>query len=222
MVALTFISVRMTQTEGGGRRKTILLTPITTLYSAFYYFRVTNSVKVWRYTEKSLLYWSLPCPEFPLHFHHAFFLLNFHLDFLPFFQLLDLGIVYKENFDAEEDSKFHLDTFASEKRDNAALKEKREREEKGKEDSSKAFDEWLQLKSMRDQALRCLGLLVPPVLTVSARDMGLVSGGSSVAWGASSSRRKDEGLQLVIDVSYCATICVFLHFWPDIPIFLNS
>jgi hypothetical protein len=66
-------------------------------------------------------------------------------------KLLDLGIVYKENFDAEEDSKFHLDSYNGEKRENVALRERREREEKGKEDSSKAFNEWIQLKSFRDQ-----------------------------------------------------------------------
>ena len=71
-----------------------------------------------------------------------------------------MGIVFKENFDAEEDSKFHLDTFATEKRENATLKERREREEKSKDDSLKAYEEWLQLKSMRESALKYLELTI--------------------------------------------------------------
>ena len=86
---------------------------------------------------------------------------------------MDLGIVFKENFDAEEDSKFHLDNYANEKINNPTIKDRRENEEKNKEDSSRAYDEWLQLKSMRDQALKCLALLVPPVLTVNLKDLGM-------------------------------------------------
>lgn len=115
--------------------------------------------------------------------------------------------MYKENFDAEEDSKFHLDTYANEKRENATIKERREREEKSKEDSSKAYDEWLQLKSMKDAAIKYLGLLTLPVLIVNARDMGIgVLGGgggggngSIVAW-SSSSKKMDEGVSMVIEV----------------------
>lgn len=57
-------------------------------------------------------------------------------------KLLDLGIVYKENFDTEEDSKFHVDGYTTEKRENMAVREKRERDEKTRGDSSKAFDDW--------------------------------------------------------------------------------
>ena len=121
-----------------------------------------------------------------------------------FLKLLDLGIVYKENFDAEEDSKFHLDTFANEKRENATLKERREREEKSKDDSLKAYEEWLQLKSMRESALKYLGLVIPPVLIVSSREMGvgIAGGGGSVTAFGSSLDKKDEGIALVIEVNY--------------------
>ena len=143
-------------------------------------------------------------------FFHSISLLIFLLNiYSHIFQLLDLGIVYKENFDAEEDSKFHLDTYANEKRENATIKERREREEKSKEDSSKAYDEWLQLKSMKDAAIKYLGLLTLPVLIVNARDMGIgVLGGgggggggngSIVAW-SSSSKKMDEGVSMVIEV----------------------
>ena len=124
-----------------------------------------------------------------------------------FLKLLDLGIVYKENFDAEEDSKFHLDTFANEKRENATLKERREREEKSKDDSLKAYEEWLQLKSMRESALKYLGLVIPPVLIVSSREMGVGiagggGGGGSVTAFGSALDKKDEGIALVIEVNY--------------------
>lgn len=116
-----------------------------------------------------------------------------------------MGIVYKENFDEEEDSKFHMDMYSTEKRENAAMREKKEREEKAKESSAKAFDDWVQLKGIRDQALRCLGLLDPPVLSVGAKELGLGSvSGPKSAWSSTTKNPKDEGLQLVIDVRLAA------------------
>ena len=115
-----------------------------------------------------------------------------------------MGVVYKENFDEEEDSKFHMDTYSTEKRENAALREKREREEKTKENSAKAFDDWVQLKSVRDQAIKRLGLLTPPVLCVSSKDLGLGSVGGEVksAWTSNANAKAgmDEGVQFVIEV----------------------
>lgn len=40
--------------------------------------------------------------------------------------------------------------------------ELREMEQKAKEDAAKAFDDWVLLKDMRDQAVRSLGLIPPP------------------------------------------------------------
>lgn len=40
-------------------------------------------------------------------------------------------------------------------------------ERKMKEESSKAFDAWIQLKDMRDEALSCLGFIAPPQVTPS-------------------------------------------------------
>ena len=114
-----------------------------------------------------------------------------------------MGIVYKENFDQEDDSKYHITNYNTEKRENATLKEKREREEKTKEESSKAYDEWIQLKTVRDQSIRCLALLDPPMLCVGSRDLGLGSigtGPKTVRTSAAIKSKKDEGLQLVIDV----------------------
>ena len=112
-----------------------------------------------------------------------------------------MGVVYKENFDEEEDSKFHMDTYSTEKRENVALREKREREEKTKENSAKAFDDWVQLKSVRDQAVKRLALLTPPVLCVSSRDLGLGSlGGEAKSVRANGKGGMDEGVQFVIEV----------------------
>ena len=113
-----------------------------------------------------------------------------------------MGIVYKENFDEEEDSKYHITNYTTEKRENTALKEKREREEKTKEESSKAYDEWIQLKTIRDQAIRCLALLDPPILCVGSRDLSLGSIGMGTKNVSTSviKNKKDGGVQLVIDV----------------------
>ena len=113
-----------------------------------------------------------------------------------------MGIVFKENFDEEEDSKYHITNYTTEKRENTALKEKREREEKTKEESSKAYDEWIQLKTIRDQAIRCLALLDPPILCVGSRDLGLGSIGMGTKNVSTSviKNKKDGGVQLVIDV----------------------
>jgi hypothetical protein len=129
-------------------------------------------------------------------------------------QLLDMGIVYKENFDEEEDSKFHMDMYSTEKRENAAMREKKEREDKARESSAKAFDDWVQLKGIRDQALRCLGLLDPPVLSVGARELGLGSaGGPRSAWTSTATKGqgpRDEGLKLVIDVRLAVGVLILM------------
>ena len=122
-----------------------------------------------------------------------------------------MGIVYKENFDEEDDSKYHITNYNTEKRENATLKEKREREEKTKEESSKAYDEWIQLKTIRDQSIRCLALLDPPILNVGSRDLGLgsIGTGPKTGWTSGTKNKKDEGLQLVIDVSQL--FIIFYH-----------
>lgn len=72
-------------------------------------------------------------------------------------QLLKLGYVAKENFDEGEEA-----LFAREKRENQVIVEKQRQEQKQKEDNAKAYDEWIVLKGMRDQALKCLQLLPKP------------------------------------------------------------
>lgn len=123
-----------------------------------------------------------------------------------------MGIVYKENFDEEDDSKYHITNYTTERRENIALKEKREREEKTKEESSKAYDDWIQLKSIRDQAIRCLALLDPPVLCVRSRNLGLGSIGTGPYSSSSIKNKKDEGVQFVIDVrTYIICHSYLLH-----------
>eukprot|EP01033_Poteriospumella_lacustris_P002248 gene2248-1646_t len=72
-------------------------------------------------------------------------------------QLLKLGYVAKENFDEGEEA-----LFAREKRENQVIVERQRQEQKQKEDNAKAYDEWIVLKGMRDQALKCLQLLPKP------------------------------------------------------------
>lgn len=73
-------------------------------------------------------------------------------------QLLKMGFVDKTNFDEDQ-----RDLFEKEKRNNQVLVEKQKLEQKLKDDNAKAYDEWIVLKDMRDQALKCLGLLPKPV-----------------------------------------------------------
>ena len=135
-----------------------------------------------------------------------------------------MGIVFKENFDAEEDSKFHLDSFATEKRENATLKERREREEKSKDDSLKAYEEWLQLKSMRESALKYLGLVIPPVLIVSSREMGIGiaggGGGGSMTSSGNTLDTKDEGIAIVIEVNYIYLSSFERYQYPSLSLYL--
>ena len=126
-----------------------------------------------------------------------------------------MGIVYKENFDEDDDSKYHITNYTTERRENTALREKREREEKSKEESSKAYDEWIQLKTVRDQAMRCLALLDPPILCVGARDLGLgfIGTGPKSAWTSATKNKRDEGVQLVMDVRNFSNIdCHIIRF----------
>eukprot|EP01039_Chlorochromonas_danica_P007761 gene7761-8572_t len=74
-------------------------------------------------------------------------------------QLLKMGYVNKENFDEED-----TDRYEREKRENSTLTEKRQLEAKIREESAKAYEEWVQVKEMKDQAIKCLGLLPKPTL----------------------------------------------------------
>lgn len=71
--------------------------------------------------------------------------------------LMDLGFVHKENLDGEDKYEFHNIV-----RNNEALNDLKARKEKEKEDGDRAFDEWVQIKSIREQALKMLSLLKPP------------------------------------------------------------
>ena len=71
--------------------------------------------------------------------------------------LLKLGHVHKENFERPEQ-------YESEKRNNTAILEKQKLEQKLKEDNVKAYEEWIQQKELKEQALKCLALI--PKITV--------------------------------------------------------
>ena len=74
-------------------------------------------------------------------------------------QLLKMGFVDRTNFDEEEQ-----EAYRKERRDNQVVRERQEQEARMKEENSKAYDEWVAQKEMRDQALRCLKLLPKPAL----------------------------------------------------------
>ena len=124
----------------------------------------------------------------------------------------------QENFDEDPDSEFNMDRYKSELINNPILLERRYLATKAKEDNAAAFDDWMQLKAVRENSLRYLSLLKPPVLTVSAKDLGgtfslngsVAMGDSNPARGSrqpslSSSARlplvdRDPGVKLVIEV----------------------
>lgn len=72
-------------------------------------------------------------------------------------QLLKMGFVAKDNFDEEDKA-----LFEREKRENQVILEKQQLEQKAKQDNAKAYEEWIVLKGLRDQALKCLALLPKP------------------------------------------------------------
>lgn len=77
-------------------------------------------------------------------------------------QLLELGHVYRENFDPEDRHEYRTTL-----RNNPALHERILNDKKSKEDSSKAYEEWLIYKDMKDQAVKCLSLL--PIENIGKR-----------------------------------------------------
>ena len=115
-----------------------------------------------------------------------------------------------------------MDRYKDESENNPVLLERRYLATKAKEDNAAAFEDWMQLKAVRENILKYLSLLKPPVLTVSAKDLGGAGAGTlsqnvSVAMGdnnptrssrqhsvTSSSRiplvDRDPGVKLVIDV----------------------
>jgi hypothetical protein len=116
-----------------------------------------------------------------------------------------------------------MDRYKSELENNPVLLERRYLATKAKEDNAAAFEDWMQLKAVRENSLKYLSLLKPPVLTVSAKDLGAAGAGAlsqnvSVVMGDSSnplrgSRQpsitsssrvplvdRDPGVKLVIDV----------------------
>ena len=116
-----------------------------------------------------------------------------------------------------------MDRYKSELVNNPVLLERRYLATKAKEDNAAAFDDWMQLKAVRENILKYLSLLKPPVLTVSAKDLGSTGGTGtlsqnvSVSMGdnnvprgsrqpsVSTSARiplvdRDPGVKLVVDV----------------------
>jgi hypothetical protein len=73
-------------------------------------------------------------------------------------QLLKMGFVDKANFDEEDRGKYER-----ERRENSVIKERQEIEAKQREEVTKAYEEWVVQKDLRDSALKCLALVKKPV-----------------------------------------------------------
>lgn len=75
-------------------------------------------------------------------------------------QLLSKGFVDKGNFDEDpDDERFSMESYRKERRSNEKLVERREQGAKMKEASAKAFNEWVQMKDLKEQAVKCLSYL---------------------------------------------------------------
>jgi Ca2+-binding EF-hand superfamily protein len=74
-------------------------------------------------------------------------------------QLMQKGYLAKENFDVDDQ-----DNFKEKVRNNATLQEIESQQKKAAEDSAKAYEEWSDMKSNREQAIKSLNLVPPPEL----------------------------------------------------------
>lgn len=72
-------------------------------------------------------------------------------------QLMQKGYLAKENFDEDD-----MHDFKEKVRNNPTLKEIEANQKKAAEDSAKAYEEWSDMKSNREQAIRSLSLIPPP------------------------------------------------------------
>lgn len=76
-----------------------------------------------------------------------------------------MGFVAKENFTGEDSHLYNV-----EKNNNQVIVERLANEQKLKEDSAKAYEDWLELKDMRDQAVKCLHLIPKPEIMIEEDD----------------------------------------------------
>ena len=74
-----------------------------------------------------------------------------------------MGFVRKENFDIKDpDSRYSREEFVTQRLENKAIRSKAEKEERSKEEAAKAYDEWMVVKDLKDQAIKCLSFIPPP------------------------------------------------------------
>eukprot|EP01038_Epipyxis_sp_PR26KG_P011939 gene11939-15981_t len=116
-------------------------------------------------------------------------------------QLLKIGFVAKENFDADEQHEFRR-----EKEENKALNDKIMLEKKLKEDSAKAYDEWIIQKELREQALKCFNLIPKPTQD-NNNDFNVMRGSIVSDFNGNSMNGSGTGkLQLNSTSKICITI----------------
>ena len=83
----------------------------------------------------------------------------------------------KGNFDADpDDDKYSMEAYRKERKSNEKMLERREQSTKMKEASAKAFNEWVQMKDLKEQAVKCLSFLK---IGGGKTEKGASGGGSS-------------------------------------------
>lgn len=108
-----------------------------------------------------------------------------------------MGFVDKANFDADE-----MDRYERERRENSVIKERQEIEAKQREETARAYEEWVVQKELRDSALKCLALVPKPVaeLAVAHDDPR----------GSATSLRRSQQNTTATTVGKCS-VCIYLR-----------
>ena len=70
---------------------------------------------------------------------------------LCMFQLIQMGFVSKQNFDDDPDSQFYIGNFDTEVDSNPVLQELKERKQREKVESERAYADWMATKALKEQ-----------------------------------------------------------------------
>mmetsp|Transcript_28821 Transcript_28821/g.48622 ORF Transcript_28821/g.48622 Transcript_28821/m.48622 type:complete len:1741 (+) Transcript_28821:136-5358(+) len=105
-------------------------------------------------------------------------------------QLMQKGYLAKENFDEDD-----MDNFKEKVRNNPTLKEIEANQKKAAEDSAKAYEEWSDMKSNREQAVKSLNLIPSPSIENRGEGVGYESSVTNALCLLS-----DHSLQDVIEI----------------------
>lgn len=101
--------------------------------------------------------------------------------------MLKIGFINKDNFDEENK---HM--YDREKRENSVIKEKQAIDAKTRQENTKAYDEWIVQKELRDSALKCLALVPKPVAEMPVQQ-------DDVRGSATSMKRSTAAMPLAVN-----------------------